>query len=99
MLSVDPFIYLWAYRVPPQKANEFRRLHGPAGAWVQLFLQAPGYLDTHLYRDRNDGDRYVTIDRWESEEAFSGFRAIFAEEFERLDREGEPLTLEETPLG
>ncbi len=54
---------------------------------------------THLYQDRNDGDRYVTIDRWESEEAFKDFRASFAEEFERLDRDGEHLTLEETPLG
>ena len=98
-MSVDPFIYIWAYRVQPPRADEFRRLYGPEGAWVRLFRQAAGYLDTHLYRDRNDGDRYVTIDRWESEEAFRSFRARFAEEFERLDSEGEHLTLEETPLG
>jgi hypothetical protein len=41
----------------------------------------------------------LTIDRWESEEAFRTFRARFANEFERLDSEGEYLTLEETPLG
>ena len=98
-MSVDPFIYMWAYRVSPQRADHFRRLYGPEGAWVRLFRQAPGYVDTHLYRDRNDGDRYVTIDQWESEEAFMGFRVRFAKEFERLDKDGEHLTLEETPLG
>ena len=98
-MSVDPFTYIWAYRVPPEKGAEFRSLYEPEGAWVRLFRQAPGYLDTHLYRDRNDSDRYVTIDRWESEEAFRSFRARFAEEFERLDSDGEHLTLEETPLG
>ncbi len=66
---------------------------------MQLFRQASGYVGTHLYRDIHDGDRYVTIDRWESEEAFRSFRAMFANEFERLDSEGENLTLEETPLG
>jgi heme-degrading monooxygenase HmoA len=99
VLSVDPFVYMWAYLVPSQSVDEFRRLYGPEGAWVRLFRQAPGYLDTHLYRDRDDRDRYVTIDRWESEEAFRRFRAKFAEEFKRLDSEGEDLTLEETPLG
>ena len=99
MFSVDTFIDLWAYRVPPQKADEFGRLYGSEGAWVRLFRQAPGYLDTHLYRDRNDAYRYVTVDRWESEEAFRAFRVRFAEEFEHLDIEGEHLTVEETPLG
>jgi heme-degrading monooxygenase HmoA len=98
-LPAEPFIYIWAYRVPPEKVDEFRQLYGPEGAWIRLFRQAPGYVDTHLYRDRNDGDRYVTIDRWVSAEAFKDFRASFADEFERLDRDGEHLTLDETPLG
>ena len=98
-MSADLFIYIWAYRVPPERVDEFGRLYGPEGAWVRLFRRAPGYMDTNLYRDRNDVERYVTIDRWESEEAFRDFRARFAEEFERLDRDGEHLTLEETPLG
>jgi heme-degrading monooxygenase HmoA len=98
-LSADPFTYIWAYRVPPERVDEFRSLYGPDGPWVRLFRQAPGYLDTVLYRDRNDGARYLTIDRWESEEAFRDFRARFAEDFDRLDSDGEHLTLEETPLG
>jgi len=99
VVSNDPFVYIWTYRVSLQRADEFRRLYGPEGAWVRLFRQAPGYLGTELYRDRDDGDRYLSIDRWESEEAFRDFRSRFAEEFERLDSDGEQLTLEETPLG
>ena len=98
-MSGDPFVYMWAYRVPFQRVDEFRRLYGPEGDWVRLFRQAPGYVNTLLYRDRSDRDRYVTIDRWESEEAFTKFRAKFADEFEQLDLEGEGLTLEQTPLG
>lgn len=98
-MSADPFTYIWAYRVQPEKVEEFRRLYGLEGPWVRLFRQAPGYLDTVLYRDRNDRARYVTIDRWESEEAFRDFRTRFAEDFERLDRDGEHLTLEEVLLG
>jgi hypothetical protein len=41
----------------------------------------------------------VTVDRWESEAAFTEFRSAFAAEFDRLDRAGERLTLDERPLG
>ena len=43
--------------------------------------------------------RYVTIDRWESEEAYRAFRARFAGEHDAVDRACEALTVEETPLG
>ena len=90
---------MWEYRVSPENVVEFYKLYGPEGVWVSLFRQGTGYLGTHLLRDRNDPDRYITIDRWESEDAFVRFRRAFAEEFESLDRKGEELTLEETPLG
>lgn len=93
------FVYLWAYRVSPEGLEEFVETYGPDGSWVDLFRQAPGYLDTQLLRDRNDSVRFITIDRWESEEAFLRFRASFAEEFDHLDRLGERLTIEETLLG
>jgi heme-degrading monooxygenase HmoA len=98
-VSSEPFTYIWEYRVSPENSDEFRQLYGPQGAWVKLFERAPGFIETTLYRDRKDNLRYVTIDRWESEEAFMDFRATFAAEFDRLDRAGERLTLEETSLG
>ena len=98
-LTAVAFIYVWVYRVVPGNVDEFIELYGPDGAWVRLFRQAPGYLDTSLYRDRNDVYRYLTVDRWESEEAFREFRMNFATEFDRLDNDGERLTLEEKHLG
>ena len=95
----DPFVYLWAYRVSPETSDEFRDLYGPDGLWANLFRRAPGYVETRLLRDRSDSNRFVTIDHWESEEAFLSFRASFAEEFDHLDRLGERLTIEETNLG
>ena len=95
----DPFLYLWAYRVTPETRVEFQDLYGPDGLWVDLFRRAPGYLDTQLLRDRHDSNRFVTIDHWESEEAFLSFRASFAEDFDQLDRLGERLTIEEERLG
>lgn len=95
----DPFVYLWVYRVSPERLDEFLELYGPEGSWAALFRQAPGYLDTQLLRDRNESSRYITIDRWESKHAFTAFRESFAREFENLDRLGGQLTDEETPLG
>lgn len=94
-----PFVYLWAYRVLPERLEEFEDLYGPNGSWANLFRRAPGYLDTELLQDLKVTGRYVTIDRWESEEAFVAFRENFTEHFDDLDRLGEGLTFEETPLG
>ena len=52
----------------------FVQYYGPAGAWVQLFQGALGYRSTALYQDRRDPDRYLTVDVWESEDAFRTFR-------------------------
>lgn len=98
-MSSEIFTYIWEYRVPAENVDKFHRLYGSQGAWVQLFKRAPGFIETSLYRDRNDQSRYVTVDRWESEAAFRDFRLTYADDFDRLDRAGERLTLDETPLG
>ena len=90
---------LWEFAVRPGREAEFERGYGPEGAWAQLFRRARGYLGTELLRDCADPLRYVTVDRWESAEAFRAFRDAFAAEYARLDREFEPLTAREAPLG
>jgi heme-degrading monooxygenase HmoA len=90
---------LWAFTVRPERQAEFETHYGPAGTWVTLFRQAPGYLGSELLHDRADSRRYLTIDRWETREAFLAFRRRFAAEYERLDREFEGLTTHEAPLG
>lgn len=71
------FVYLWEYFVAPAHHAEFEREYGPDGAWVELFSRGAGYLGTSLLRDRSNEDRFVTIDRWESEEAHAESSSAF----------------------
>ena len=93
------YTYIWEYRVRADREPDFRREYGPDGAWVKLFRQAPGYVSTQLYRDRDDPLRFLTVDTWESEAAHQEFRRRFADAFATLDAACEALTLRETPLG
>jgi heme-degrading monooxygenase HmoA len=93
------FQAIWSFSVEPANQPRFESLYGPEGRWVQLFRRASGYLGTELLRDRADPTRYLTIDRWESADAFRDFRAKFASEYEALDRECEGLTARESALG
>lgn len=94
-----PYTYVWEYHVRPDRVPDFVREYGPEGAWVALFRQAPGYVSTDLYRDRDDPGRFLTVDTWESEQAHQAFRRRFADAFARLDAACEALTIRETPLG
>ncbi len=98
-MTSSGFAYIWEYRVKPSSEDTFREYYGPAGAWVELFRRADGYLGTRLYRDISDPGRFVTVDRWASEKAFRAFRKRFRAEFERLDGLCESLTESETALG
>lgn len=97
--SPDGYAYIWEYEVRPEAEAEFLTHYAPGGTWAALFRRAAGYLGTELYRDRARADRFITIDRWESEVAFREFRRRFAAEFEALDRQCEGLTLYEAALG
>lgn len=95
----DLFVYVWVYEVAPEKIPEFLDTYGPDGPWCELFRRANGYLGTELLEDRNRSGRFLTIDRWESKEAFGSFRSAFSTEFEELDRRGERITSSEISLG
>ena len=98
-MTGETFAYVWSFRVPAENGETFIRLYGPDGEWVALFRRGAGYLETHLYRSADDAERYLTVDRWESESAFNRFREEFDEEYGRLERLGEGLTSEEERLG
>jgi quinol monooxygenase YgiN len=93
------YVYVWEFRVHAAAVEEFIRHDGGDGSWVQLFRRADGYLGTRLLRDRDDPNRFVTIDRWRDEAAMARFRERFAEPFEALDRQCGALTASETLLG
>ncbi len=90
---------LWEFVVRPETLDEFQREYGPQGAWVALFRQARGYLESILLRDPADPRRFLTIDRWQSAEAYQAFRSAFSQPYAELDRRCEQLTARETSLG
>jgi len=98
-MAAAGYATLWEFSVLPARQADFEAQYGPAGRWVALFRQAPGYVGSELLRDVADPLRYVTIDRWQSADAYLEFRRRFAAEYERLDREFENWTMREAPLG
>jgi heme-degrading monooxygenase HmoA len=96
---VARYSYIWEFRVEPARREEFEQCYGPAGPWATLFRRADGYIDTELLRDTADASRYVTIDTWQSEDAYRSFRARFSQEYHALDRSCERLTSSEASLG
>lgn len=95
----EEHVLIWEFRVRAGSEAEFEAAYGPRGAWVALFRPARGYLGTELLRDPEDERRYLTVDRWESAEAFARFREAHAAEYEALDARCAGLTELETPLG
>jgi GNAT superfamily N-acetyltransferase len=90
---------VWEFHVAPAQRAEFLRVYGAGGEWTRLFERAAGFRGTRLLGDRRDPERYVTIDRWDSEAAFGAFRERYADEYEVLDRRCEVLVESETLWG
>jgi heme-degrading monooxygenase HmoA len=89
---------IWEYRVKWAKRSQFEALYSPNGAWARFFSQEDGYLGTTFLRDTNDPQRYVTIDRWTSREAYETFLNQRQKEYRTLDAHCDDLTEEEAPL-
>lgn len=93
------YITIWKYKIKSEKKDEFENLYGNYGEWVKLFQKFPGYIKTELHRDINDPDRYITIDHWESKEAYYNFKEQSKKEYLEIDKMGEDSTLEEKHIG
>ena len=93
------YTYLWEFIAAAEHVGEFERQYGSQGSWVELFRRAPGYIQTLLLRDSTDSLRFVTIDRWESAEAYLRFRSAFPGQYAELDHRCRKLRTRETLLG
>ncbi len=93
------YVVIWRYRVDPAQEAKFVKAYGPKGEWARFFAGAKAYLGTELLADDERPGEYVTLDRWESEAAYSAFLAEHEAEYDRLDRRCEALTLTESRLG
>jgi len=93
------YIIIWEYQVKPEHLDEFVKIYGESGAWVELFQKQPGYLGTELLHASSDPDHYLTIDRWVSVTHYESFLSHWKKEYEDLDAQCEDLTEQESLLG
>jgi len=92
------FVAIWQYQVREGAESAFEALYGNDGAWVALFAGYPAHLGTELLRDERP-DTYVTIDRWSSEDDYLAFLVDAQPQYQRIDEEGDALTLCERRIG
>jgi heme-degrading monooxygenase HmoA len=93
------FLILWQFDITEDKVAAFEAAYGADGPWDRLFALSPEHISTELLRDAYVPGRYITIDRWSSEEAFRDFRAQHDSDYEALDRACDSLTAAETRIG
>lgn len=90
---------IWQYELAAGQSEKFEAYYGQAGPWVALFRGASGYRETVLLRDVSDSARYVTLDHWDSADAYERFRRDSGDEYARIDSEAAGLTIAEHHLG
>lgn len=92
------FVVIWEYEVRPGAEAAFETLYGGDGAWVGLFRDHAGYVDTQLLRGEQPR-HYLTIDRWASAAAYDGFLDAAQARYAQVNALGDTLTRAERRLG
>jgi len=93
------FVALWEYEVKPGGEERFEKAYGPDGDWVRLFRSDTHYHETRLLRDSLRHGVYLTMDFWESREAYEVFLAGRRAEYAAIDARGGELTVTERRIG
>jgi heme-degrading monooxygenase HmoA len=93
------FVALWEYEVKPGCEKRFENAYGPAGEWARLFRSDSNYRETRLLRDPFGPAIYLTLDFWNSREAYEQFMAAHENEYRALDAAAEELTSKERRIG
>jgi len=88
---------IWEFVVHEESREEFEREYSSSGAWAQFFRRSPAYQGTRLLA--GEANRYVTIDRWDTQEAYEEFRLANRPEYSDLDAKFEAFTVSERCLG
>ncbi len=90
---------LWEYSVPLDQITDFERHYNSSGTWVIFFRRAATYHGTALFRDADTPGRHVTLDYWDSFEAYQSFCTEHEAEYRRIDAMCATLTSSERRLG
>jgi heme-degrading monooxygenase HmoA len=92
------FLALWEFEVKPGSEEKFEEVYGADGAWAKLFSRDGAYRGTRLVKDVARERVYLTLDFWETREAYERFKKENAAEYERIDKECEGMTVRENRL-
>ncbi len=98
-MEAELFAYVWRYTIAPQYEVDFLAAYRPDGDWAKLFLRDPEYIETKLFHDYDQNDRYMTVDYWTSKSARDAFQEKFAVDFKEIDERCENYTLDEVLIG
>ena len=90
---------LWEYSVPIEHLAEFERHYDSSGTWVIFFRKARAYHGSALLRDEETPGRFMTLDYWDSFDAYQIFSAENEAEYRRIDAMCASLTTTERRLG
>ena len=93
------YVRIWQYEVHPGAAPEFIAAYGAGGDWAELFARGAGYEGTELFRSTSTPARFVTIDRWASQDQWERFRADWNDAYAALDARLGRLTAWQEDLG
>jgi heme-degrading monooxygenase HmoA len=93
------FVALWEFEVKPGCEKRFENAYGPTGDWTKLFRSDSNYRETRLLRDAFRPAIYLTLDFWNSREAYDEFMAANKDTYKMLDAAGEELASKERRLG
>jgi heme-degrading monooxygenase HmoA len=93
------FVALGEFEVKPGCEERFEKVHGADGAWAGLFARHKAYRGTRLVKDAERESVYLTLDFWETREAYDEFKKESAAEYERMDRECERMIRSERKIG
>jgi heme-degrading monooxygenase HmoA len=93
------FVALWEYEVKPGGEERFENAYGPDGDWVRLFRKDSHYYETRLVRDAFRRGVYLTMDFWESREAYENFMSERRAQYEAIDEACAVLTTNERRIG
>ncbi|HTQ86155.1 MAG TPA: hypothetical protein VMI93_08085 [Candidatus Solibacter sp.] len=88
---------LWEFLVHEEHAEEFERNYSASGTWAAFFQRSPAYHGTTLLA--GESNRYLTLDRWDSQEAYEEFRLANRQEYDEIDARFAALMVSERCLG
>ncbi len=96
---MDVIHIVWEFVVRPEAVGRFVEAYGPHGDWARLFARHAGFRGTSLLQDADNPRRFLTIDRWETEDHFRRMKADSGAEYARLDSLFAELTEFDRELG